>query len=79
MIGQHVTRKIERELLIDFIRRKNEGALLICGKRGVGKTSVVFSAIQEAKRLEEEETSKQIGKLKQEYRSEEASVLQKKQ
>jgi hypothetical protein len=38
--------------LVDFLRRKKEGALLICGKRGVGKTSVIFSAIQEAKRLE---------------------------
>lgn len=47
----HVIRKKEQEMLVDFLQRKNEGALLLSGKRGVGKTSAIFSAIQEAKRL----------------------------
>jgi ATP-dependent Clp protease ATP-binding subunit ClpA len=35
----HVIRKKEQEMLVDFLQRKNEGALLLSGKRGVGKTS----------------------------------------
>lgn len=47
----HITRKRENQLLVDFLIRKEEGALLICGKRGIGKTSAVFSAIHSAKNL----------------------------
>lgn len=47
--GYHVTRTKERELLIDFITRRSEGSLLISGKRGVGKSSVIFSAVQDSK------------------------------
>jgi len=44
----HITRKKEQNVIIDFLWRKEEGALLISGKRGVGKTSTVFSAVGEA-------------------------------
>ncbi len=50
----HVTRKLEREYLIDFFRRRKEGSLLVSGKRGVGKTSVVTSAILATQKLIEE-------------------------
>ncbi len=46
--GYHVPRTKERELLIDFITRRSEGSLLVSGKRGVGKSSIIFSAIQES-------------------------------
>jgi len=41
----HVVRVKEMELLMDFFRRRVEGALLVSGKRGVGKTSAICSAI----------------------------------
>jgi hypothetical protein len=41
----HVIRKIERDYLKDFFRRRREGALLVCGRRGVGKTSAIAAAI----------------------------------
>jgi hypothetical protein len=41
----HVTRKIERDYLMDFFRRRREGALLVSGRRGVGKTSTIVAAI----------------------------------
>lgn len=47
--GHHVIRKNEQELLVDFISRRSEGSLLVSGKRGVGKSSSVFSSIQQAK------------------------------
>jgi hypothetical protein len=43
--GHHAIRKKEESLLMDFFFRRTEGALLISGKRGVGKSSAVFSAI----------------------------------
>ena len=43
--GHHVIRVNERKLLVDFMFRRVEGSLLISGKRGVGKTSAVFSAV----------------------------------
>lgn len=42
---QHVTRTQESTKLIDFIQRSNEGALLLCGERGSGKTSLLYSCI----------------------------------
>ena len=33
----HIIRKEERDLLLDFLYRRNEGVLLLSGKRGVGK------------------------------------------
>jgi hypothetical protein len=44
----HIIRMKEQNLLLDFLNRKLEGALLISGRRGVGKTSTVFSTINEA-------------------------------
>lgn len=43
--GNHVIRKHEHEMLVDFISRREEGSLLVCGNRGVGKTSSVIKAI----------------------------------
>ena len=43
----HTTRKHEHDKLIDFISAHYEGSLLVCGNRGVGKSSVVFRAINE--------------------------------
>jgi len=48
--GHHVRRENEHKLLIDFILRRSEGSLLVSGKRGVGKSSTIFSAIQECKK-----------------------------
>lgn len=43
--GHHIVRKSEQKLLLDFLARKKEGALLLSGRRGVGKSSVIFSVI----------------------------------
>jgi len=43
--GHHIVRKSEQKLLLDFLARRKEGALLVSGRRGVGKSSVIFSAI----------------------------------
>ena len=45
--GYHITRKEEHSVLVDFLRRRNEGAMLLCGHRGVGKTSSIVAAIRE--------------------------------
>ena len=47
--GHHVTRTQESTKLIDFIQRSNEGALLLCGERGSGKTSLLYSCINRVK------------------------------
>ena len=47
-IGHHTTREREHSILVDFLTRRNEGSLLVCGHRGVGKTSSVIAAINEA-------------------------------
>lgn len=47
-LGHHVKRESESRILSDFISRRNEGSMLICGQRGSGKTSTVFKAINEA-------------------------------
>lgn len=47
--GHHVTRERERSILLDFFLRRSGGSLLVCGSRGVGKTSSIFAAINEAK------------------------------
>lgn len=44
----HVIRATEQKFIVDFLSRRIEGALLISGMRGVGKTSMIFSAIQDA-------------------------------
>ncbi|MER5176514.1 MAG: hypothetical protein ABJB73_12185 [Candidatus Nitrosocosmicus sp.] len=43
----HIRRKDEHVLLLDFLSRRKEGVLLLSGKRGVGKSSAVFSAIHD--------------------------------
>ena len=53
-IGHHTTRKREHSVLVDFLTRRNEGALLVCGHRGVGKTSSVIAAINEASKDRDE-------------------------
>ena len=44
----HITRESEHRILFDFIFRRVEGSMLVCGQRGVGKTSSVFKAVKEA-------------------------------
>jgi hypothetical protein len=44
----HVIRK-DMDFILDFLRRRAEGSLLISGRRGVGKTNLIFSAIYTAK------------------------------
>ena len=46
--GHHIIRESEHRILIDFISRRNEGSMLVCGQRGAGKTSSVFKATYEA-------------------------------
>lgn len=50
IMNNHIKRTRELEVFLDFLYRKNEGALLVSGKRGVGKTSTVFHALNEALR-----------------------------
>ncbi len=45
--GHHITRESEHRILLDFISRRNEGSMLVCGQRGAGKTSAVFKATNE--------------------------------
>lgn len=51
--GHHVTRIQESTKLIDFIQRSNEGALLLCGERGAGKTSLLYSCINHVNKPQE--------------------------
>ena len=48
--GHHVTRDDEHAVLMDFFTRRDEGSMLVYGNRGVGKTSSIIAAINEAKR-----------------------------
>ena len=48
--GYHVTRDDEHQILVDFLERRDEGAMLLCGHCGVGKTSSVIAAIHEVKK-----------------------------
>src|SRR4051812_40302113 len=45
----HVIREEELNLLQDFLYRRNEGVLLLSGKRGVGKSSIVFTTIHKTR------------------------------
>ena len=47
--GHHIARSKEHRILVDFLKRRDEGAMLLCGHRGTGKTSSVISAILDAK------------------------------
>lgn len=44
--GHHVLRENESNVLVDFVSRKTEGALLLSGRRGTGKTSAVLTALR---------------------------------
>ena len=46
--GHHITREDEHRILTDFLTRRDEGSLLVCGHRGVGKTSSIIAAINDA-------------------------------
>ena len=46
--GHHITREDEHRILTDFLTRRDEGSLLVCGHRGVGKTSSIIAAINAA-------------------------------
>ncbi len=47
--GHFIGRERELKLLVNEILRRNSGAILISGYRGVGKTSLVYKALWEAK------------------------------
>jgi len=47
--GHFVGRKIELHLLVNEILRRNSGAILVSGYRGVGKTSLVYKALWKVK------------------------------
>jgi Cdc6-like AAA superfamily ATPase len=51
--GHFVRRETELNLLINEILRKNRGAILVSGYPGVGKTSLVYKALSEAKKKDE--------------------------
>ncbi len=46
-VAHRLIPRAEKSLLVDFLERRAEGALLMSGKRGVGKTSAIFDAIHE--------------------------------
>ena len=46
--GCHIPRSKEHRILVDFLKRSDEGAMLLCGHRGTGKTSSVIAAILDA-------------------------------
>jgi len=49
--GHFVGRRRELDRLVDNLFRKDSGSILISGNRGVGKTALVFKAIQELQKL----------------------------
>lgn len=48
--GHHASRREEQEAIVDFVARRDEGSLLVVGRRGSGKTSLVVAAVNEAAR-----------------------------
>ena len=48
--GHHVSRSGELGAVADFVERRDEGSLLVVGRRGSGKTSLVIAAVNEAVR-----------------------------
>ena len=42
--NSHILR-FDSSVVNEFLRRKNEGAILVTGKRGVGKTSLIYSCV----------------------------------
>ena len=53
--GHHAARADASEALADFIERRSEGALLVVGHRGSGKTSSVIAAANRAAGLEQQD------------------------
>ena len=51
-LGHHVIRQNEQKILQEFMIRRKEGALLILGQRGIGKTSAIITAINESLKLD---------------------------
>jgi len=50
--SRHIEREDEHHVLTDFMIRRDEGSLLVCGHRGVGKTSSVIAAINDARQAD---------------------------
>ena len=48
--GYHAIRREEQAAVADFVERRDEGSLLVVGRRGSGKTSMVIAAVNEAAR-----------------------------
>ena len=48
--GHHVSRGGELGAVADFVERRDEGSLLVVGRRGSGKTSLVIAAVNDAVR-----------------------------
>ena len=46
--GHHASRLEELAAVADFVERRDEGSLLVVGRRGSGKTSLVFAAVNQA-------------------------------
>ena len=61
-LGHHIKREKESIRIIDFLERGKEGGLLLCGDRGVGKTTLTYSCINEIKNKENtrEQTAKTL-------------------
>ena len=47
--GYHIVRTEEHRALVDFLTRRDEGSMLVCGNLGVGKTSSIITAVNDAK------------------------------
>jgi hypothetical protein len=52
--GHFVGRRRELGKLLDSLLRKDSGSILVSGNRGVGKTAVVFKAVQQLRKLKPE-------------------------
>lgn len=48
--GHHSSRHNEQEAIADFVGRRDEGSMLVVGRRGSGKTSLVIAAVNKAVR-----------------------------
>ena len=48
--GHHASRRREQDAVVDFVARRDEGSLLVVGRRGSGKTSLVIAAVNKAAR-----------------------------
>ncbi len=46
--GHHASRLEELAAVADFVERRDEGSMLVVGRRGSGKTSLVFTAVNRA-------------------------------